>query len=71
VASAAGEYNIAHVALGGGCFHNEILRRTLSDRLAAQGLYVLSSAQPNDSAISLGQAWVAVQSIKKEFEKCV
>ena len=41
-----------HVALGGGCFLNDILLRTLSDRLAAQGLRVLTAQrmQPNDSA---------------------
>ncbi|MDO8294717.1 MAG: carbamoyltransferase HypF [Gallionella sp.] len=64
---AARQHNIADVALGGGCFHNDILLRNLSDRLAAQGLRVLTAqrVQPNDSAISLGQAWVALQSIKQ------
>lgn len=63
VEHAARRHNIADVALGGGCFHNDILLRTLSDRLAAQGLRVLTGRQmqPNDSAISLGQAWVAAQ----------
>lgn len=66
VERAARLHNIAAVALGGGCFHNDILLRTLSDRLAAQRLWVLTARQmqPNDSAISLGQAWVALQSIK-------
>jgi hydrogenase maturation protein HypF len=69
VGRAARQHNIAHVALGGGCFHNEILLRTLSERLAAQGLRVLmwQKMQPNDSAISLGQAWVALQSIKQRI----
>ncbi|MDD5300755.1 MAG: carbamoyltransferase HypF [Gallionella sp.] len=64
---AARLHNIAAIALGGGCFHNDILLRTLSGRLAAQGLRVLTARQmqPNDSAISLGQAWVALQSISK------
>ena len=64
---AARQHNITHVALGGGCFHNDILLRTLFDRLATQGLRVLTpqQMQPNDSAISLGQAWVALQSINK------
>jgi len=64
---AAQRHNIADVALGGGCFHNNILLSTLSDRLVAQGLQVLTAQrmQPNDSAISLGQAWVALQSINK------
>jgi hydrogenase maturation protein HypF len=69
VERAARRHNIAAVALGGGCFHNDSLLRTLSDRLAAQGLRVLTAQrmQPNDSAISLGQAWVALQSIKQEI----
>ena len=67
VERAAGELNIAYIALGGGCFHNDILLRTLSDRLVKHGLQVLTAQkmQPNDSAISLGQAWVALQSIKR------
>ena len=68
VERATRQHNIAHVALGGGCFHNDILLRTLSDRLAAQGLRVLTAQrmQPNDSAISLGQAWVVMQSVKQK-----
>ncbi|OFZ66452.1 MAG: hypothetical protein A2V79_02440 [Betaproteobacteria bacterium RBG_16_56_24] len=67
VERAANEQNISHIALGGGCFHNDLLLRTLSDRLAAQGLQVLTvqRMQPNDGAISLGQAWVALHSIKQ------
>ncbi|MFA5371266.1 MAG: carbamoyltransferase HypF [Sideroxydans sp.] len=67
VERAARRYNIVDVALGGGCFHNDILLRTLSDRLAAQELKVLTAQQmqPNDSAISLGQVWVALHSINK------
>jgi len=67
VGRAARRHNIAAIALGGGCFHNDILLRILSDRLVAQGLRVLTAQQmqPNDSAISLGQAWVALQSINK------
>jgi hydrogenase maturation protein HypF len=65
VERAAGELNIAYIALGGGCFHNVILLRALSDRLAKHGLQVLTAQQmqPNDSANSLGQAWVALQTI--------
>ncbi|MDP1997688.1 MAG: carbamoyltransferase HypF [Gallionella sp.] len=63
VERAALRHDGSDVALGGGCFHNEILLHSLSARLAAQGLRVLTARQmqPNDSAISLGQAWVAVQ----------
>ncbi len=65
--STADLYGITHVALGGGCFYNAILSRSLSDRLGARGLNVLRAARmkPDDSAISLGQAWVAMQSINK------
>ncbi|MCR4299050.1 MAG: carbamoyltransferase HypF, partial [Gallionella sp.] len=60
---AARLHNITYVALGGGCFHNEMLLHTLRDRLVSQGLRVLTAQQmqPNDSAISLGQAWVAAR----------
>lgn len=61
---AADEHHIKHIALGGGCFYNEILLCDLSGRLDAIGLHVLTSKQPGDSSISLGQAWVALQSIK-------
>ncbi|MDP1636232.1 MAG: carbamoyltransferase HypF [Gallionellaceae bacterium] len=66
VERSAHRHNIATVALGGGCFYNVILLRDLSARLAAQGLRVLTAQQmqPNDSAISLGQAWVALQHFK-------
>lgn len=62
---AAQRLDIDHVALGGGCFYNGILLRSLSEGLAARGLRVLTAKQmqPGDSALSLGQAWVALQSI--------
>lgn len=67
VERAASEHNISYIALGGGCFHNDILLRALSDKLAKQGLQVLTAQQmqPSDSAISLGQAWVALQCINQ------
>lgn len=67
VERAASEHNISSIALGGGCFHNGILLRALSDKLAKNGLQVLTAQQmqPNDSAISLGQAWVALQSVNQ------
>lgn len=66
VIRAADEHGIRHIALGGGCFYNEILLRDLSDRLDAAELHVLTSRQPGDSSISLGQAWVALQTIKQQ-----
>lgn len=67
VQRAAAERGVDLIAFGGGCFHNAILLQALSDRLVASGLKVLTAHQmpPNDSAISLGQAWVALQSIKR------
>ena len=67
VKRAANTHNIADIALGGGCFHNAILLRELSDTLTSQGLRVLTAQQmqPDDSAISLGQAWVALQTIQQ------
>ena len=60
---AARLHNITCIALGGGCFHNQILLHALRDRLVSRGLRVLTAQQmqPNDSAISLGQAWVAAR----------
>ncbi|MBY0575182.1 MAG: carbamoyltransferase HypF [Gallionellaceae bacterium] len=64
---AASQNGIVDVALGGGCFFNDILLNDLSGRLAAQGLRVLTARRmsPGDTAISLGQAWVALQSLHK------
>lgn len=56
---------IRTIALGGGCFLNGVLMQTLEPALSEQGLNVLKAKQmqPGDSAISLGQAWVASQKI--------
>ena len=63
VQRAAGRSGIKHVALGGGCFLNNILTQSLTDSLTMSGLVVLSAQQlpPNDGAISLGQAAIALQ----------
>lgn len=50
------------VALGGGCFLNSVLTPALASALVAHGLTVLKPRKmaPGDSAIALGQAWVAL-----------
>ncbi|MBL0141083.1 MAG: carbamoyltransferase HypF [Betaproteobacteria bacterium] len=64
VAWAARE-GLATVALGGGCFVNEILSTGLRRALAAGGLTVLEAreAPANDGGIALGQAWAAMQEV--------
>ena len=63
VGNAANKKGITQIALGGGCFHNDILLRELVTRLHSRAFRVLTAQQmlPNDSAISLGQAWIAMQ----------
>ncbi|MGG7054267.1 carbamoyltransferase HypF [Nitrosomonas sp. ANs5] len=65
-AQAAGQRRLSHIALGGGCFHNKLLSQQLGNRLTRHGLKVLSAEQllPDDSAISLGQAWIAAHHMK-------
>lgn len=64
IEKAASQHNITYLALGGGCFHNAVLRQGLADRLSAHSFQIFSARQmpPDDSAIALGQAWVALQS---------
>jgi hydrogenase maturation protein HypF len=56
------------VALGGGCLLNQRLSRELRRHLEGVGLRVLEARRlpPNDGGLSLGQAWVALQSIAAE-----
>jgi hydrogenase maturation protein HypF len=67
VNKAAVHTEINVVALGGGCFLNNILSKTLIEGLSAKGLPVVTARQlpPNDGAISFGQASIALQSILK------
>jgi hydrogenase maturation protein HypF len=60
---AARDQGLADVALGGGCWLNRLLNAAVTEHLEAAGLRVWQARQvpPNDGAISLGQAWVAIQ----------
>ena len=67
VLRAAEKCEINNVALGGGCFLNNVLSQALAENLSAHGLRVLTAQQlpPNDGGISLGQASVALQRINQ------
>jgi len=54
---------IVTLACGGGCFFNKLLAAGLRQYSNACGIYMLSAQTmlPGDSAIALGQAWVAQQ----------
>jgi hydrogenase maturation protein HypF len=67
IEGAARQQNVQAVAFGGGCFLNAILSHGLHQRLRARGLTVLQAHQapPNDGGLSLGQAWVAMQTLQQ------
>ncbi|MFA6921011.1 MAG: carbamoyltransferase HypF [Gallionella sp.] len=64
---AAAQSGIKQVALGGGCFLNNVLSQALIEELSAHGFCVLTAQQlpPNDGGISLGQASIALQRINQ------
>ncbi len=68
VQRAAGRAGIGTVALGGGCFLNGYLSSALNETLTAAGLQVLSAQQlpPNDGAIALGQAHLALLQLAQQ-----
>lgn len=63
---AAFNQNIHDVVLGGGCLVNQILRRRLTEVLQDAGLRVHVPAESvcGDTALALGQAWVAACSLE-------
>ncbi|MDZ4253843.1 MAG: carbamoyltransferase HypF [Sulfuritalea sp.] len=64
---AAETSGIARLACGGGCFFNKLLRAGLVERIPAAGLELFMPRQllPGDTAISLGQAWVAIHQLEQ------
>lgn len=66
-AKAAEATGLRHVALGGGCFLNRVLREGLTAALAEQNLNALCANRltPGDGALSLGQAWAAALALKE------
>ena len=69
---AARAHGIDRVALGGGCFLNRVLSRTVRERLELRGIEVLEAclAPPNDGGVALGQAWVAARAGMEGIPRC-
>ena len=65
VTQAARRKTLTDIVLGGGCFLNRLLATQLRSRLERNGLRVYEAVQapPNDGGLSLGQAWVAMQTL--------
>lgn len=66
VARASEASGIGRLACGGGCFFNKLLRAGLVEKVPATGLELLMPKRllPGDTAISLGQAWVAMHKLE-------
>ena len=56
---------VGKVLGAGGCFLNQVLVRNLRSRLATHGLHLVEAQKlpPNDGGLSLGQAWVAMNTL--------
>jgi len=63
IKQATQQTGIVVVACGGGCFFNKLLSAGLRERMDAMGVRMLTSKRllPGDTAIALGQAWVATK----------
>ena len=67
VLRAAEASDIERLACGGGCFFNKLLVAGLKEKVPATGLELLLPQRllPGDTAISLGQAWVAIHQLEQ------
>lgn len=63
---AAEATDIERLACGGGCFFNKLLRAGMAEKMPHTGLQLLLPQHllPGDTAISLGQAWVAMHKLE-------
>lgn len=68
VVKSAAQTDIRQVVLSGGCFANELFSTAIPDRLRSRGMQVWQSKllPAGDGGISLGQARVAQQFLKKQ-----
>ena len=66
VAQACDRHGINRVVLAGSCFMNRLLAIGLRDNLRHRGrsVYEPMKVLPDDSALALGQAWVALQTLR-------
>ena len=66
VTQAAQHSGIEIIACGGGCFFNKLLSAGLCERFEGTDMRMLmpNLVLPGDTAISLGQVWVAAQQVK-------
>jgi hydrogenase maturation protein HypF len=64
-AAACDALGVGTVALGGGCFFNQVLASRVVAALRGAGLRVLQAQDVNcgDAGLALGQAWVAAQRV--------
>ncbi len=68
VTRAARAHGLSAVALSGGCFLNRVLTTEMRAALLAAGIQPLiaRAVPPNDGGLSLGQAWIAAQTLKQQ-----
>jgi hydrogenase maturation protein HypF len=64
-AAQAHRHQVRDVALGGGCFFNQILAQRIVAQLESAGLNVLQTRRLScgDAGLALGQAWVAARTM--------